>query len=168
MASKYIWESEREAQDVIKSFIALTDKTNTIDFGLPLRNYKSFKYKRIGSEKYRFTLWYYFAFNQLSYWPAPVYGIISATKDGCIIETQSERYITTLGCIMIPAYVAVGYYCAIAMLVSEGAKSMPFTILLGGFVTLALARFLYTRKKWMECDVLWDIIYRAAYEERQQ
>jgi len=63
---RYIWESERTLQEVINSFIELTDKRNIFRDSLSSKDYKVFKYKYRGSESCRFTLDYYFAFQRFS------------------------------------------------------------------------------------------------------
>ena len=80
--NSYVWESERNVQDVIDRLIALADKPRFLDLGLPIHDYKPFRYKQIGSNVYRFDLWYYFVHRQLGYNPAPFFGTISETKDG--------------------------------------------------------------------------------------
>jgi len=159
---RYIWESKRDIQAVINSLIELADKINTIDFGLPIHDCKSLKYKSIGNEVYRFDLWYYFAFQRFSYQPTPIFGTISATKDGCKIEINPLRLVTVVNSILIPLIVAVCFSAPISLLVTGDATLIPLSIIGGCFGTILLARFLYTRKKWISNNVLLDIIDQAA------
>ena len=164
---RYIWESERDMQAVINSLIAQTEKPNFFDRILPSTDLAVFKYKYVGKDECEFSLYYYFALYKFSYQPAPFYGAISETKDGCTIEISPLRLVTTAGYI-IPAFGTVCYISAIGLTVFGNAYWIPIAILLCGLGTLMLARFLSTRKKWLSRNILFDMIDRAANAKRRQ
>ena len=141
---RYIWESERDMHSAIGSLITLTDKPNYFDCILPNYDLKVFKYKYIGDEVCRFDLWYYFALSKFSYQPAPIFGTISATKDGCKIEIEPLRLVTIACYIYIPLVVTISYIIVVTSLVFRDAGWIPFSILFGVLGTFILSRF-YSR-----------------------
>lgn len=163
---KYIWESERDIQDVIKDCIALTDKPNIIDRNL--FDYIKFDYKYLGADGYKFSLWFHYAWSRASYQPVPINGIIRSTKSGCRIEAHKQRWFSIIDSVFLIAFITVCYLAAITAPIAGFRGSIAVSIMFAILATIVLIRFLYTRKQWESRDVLLDIIDRATNVERKQ
>lgn len=164
---KYIWESDATIQDVIKSFIALTDKPNMID--RHLFDYKEFNYKYLGLDRYQFTLWFHYGlWHRISYQPIPIKCIIKPIRKGCRIEAHQQRFITIIDTIGFFVYIIAFYIIAILPIINGFKSLIIVSILFGILATCMLIRFLYTQKQWKSENALFDLIDCVASAKRQQ